>query len=662
MPPRRLKKKSVKRLVEKRVAKAIEEYEKSRANLNSTRSLGGNTGNAGGTGNVQGCSHKTFMNGKPDSFNRTEGVVGLRRWMEKVEQVFEICKCAEEDKVMFAASTFEGRALTWWNGNVHTLGLVNANCIPWTEFKTMMTTEYCTANEIQRMKQELWTLTLKGDDIEAYNNHFHELALMGPELVSTEKKKIEKYIRGFPKRIKGNMTSLKPGRAARIGESNKRKWEDHQRNTNNNNPNYNNNNNNNNRNRNNNHHHQQNRRHKTARAYAAAPTEGRGYAGNLPMCNRCNSHHNGQCPPKCRKCQRTGHQEKDCKVRVPGAGVTLFQDVTCYGCGEKGHYKDKCQKGRNQQNEGARGRAYAVVENPQQNLNVVTGYEVELARWEKVASVPTLVLRGCTLALYNHCFKIDLLPTQLGSFNVIISMDWLSYHRAIIDCYEKIVRIPLLNGEILKVQSERPKKDPGSLACIKADEKKLDDIRVVRDIPVVFPDDLSGLPPVRKIEFRIDLIPDALPVVKSPYRLAPSKMSELSNQLKELQEKGFIRPSHSPWGEPVLFVKKKDGAMRMCIDYRKLNKLTIKNRYPLPRIDDLFDQLQGACCFSKIDLCSGYHQLRVREEDIPKFVFRTCYGHFEFTFMPFGLSTSNIYELNEPRLQAVFGQIRNCVH
>ncbi|GJZ24893.1 putative reverse transcriptase domain-containing protein [Tanacetum coccineum] len=171
-------------------------------------------------------------------------------------------------------------------------------------------------------------------------------------------------------------------------------------------------------------------------------------------------------------------------------------------------------------------------------------------------------------------------------------MDWLSYYRAVIDCYEKIVRIPLPNGEILEVQGERPEKDPGSLACIKADEKKLDDIQIVRDFSEVFPDDLSGLPPVRELEFRVDLIPGASPVVKSPYRLAPSEMLELSNQLKELQEKGFIRPSHSPWGAPVLFVKKKDGAMRMCIDYRELNKLTIKNRYPLPRIDDLFDQLQ----------------------------------------------------------------------
>ncbi|GKA62311.1 hypothetical protein Tco_0761830, partial [Tanacetum coccineum] len=149
----------------------------------------------------------------------------------------------------------------------------------------------------------------------------------------------------------------------------------------------------------------------------------------------------------------------------------------------------------------------------------------------------------------------------------------------------------------------------------KANEPTLNDIPIVRNFEDVFPDDLSGLPPQQQVEFRIDLIPRVTLVAKSPYRLAPSEMQELSEQLQELQDKGFIRPSHSPWGAPVLFVKKKDGSFRMCIDYRELNKLTIKNRYPLPRIDDLFDQLQGARYFSKIGLRSGYHQLRVHDDD-----------------------------------------------
>nr|GFB56639.1 hypothetical protein [Tanacetum cinerariifolium] len=273
--------------------------------------------------------------------------------------------------------------------------------------------------------------------------------------------------------------------------------------------------------------------------------------------------------------------------------------MTCYGCGEKGHLRRQCPKGRNQRNEGARGRDYVVVENPQQNSNVVT----KLADG-KIVSTDT-VLRGCTLALFSHMFEIDLLPTRLGSFDFIVGMDWLSYHRAVIVCYEKIVRIPIPNGEILEIHGEKQEKDPKSLSCIKADEVRLDDIRTVCDFLEVFPDDLTGLPPVYEIEFCIDLIPGALPV-----------------------------------GAPVLFVKKKDGALRMCIDYKELNMLTIKNRYLLPRIDDLFDQLQSACCFSKIDLHSGYHQLRVREKDIPKTAFRTRYGHFEFTVMPFGLTNA----------------------
>ncbi|GJY82300.1 putative reverse transcriptase domain-containing protein [Tanacetum coccineum] len=174
----------------------------------------------------------------------------------------------------------------------------------------------------------------------------------------------------------------------------------------------------------------------------------------------------------------------------------------------------------------------------------------------------------------------------------------------------------------------------------KSEKKRLEDVPIVRDFPEVFPEDLPGLPPTRQVEFQIDLIPGAAPVARAPYRLAPSEMKELSEQLKELSDKGFIRPSSSPWGAPVLFVKKKDGSFRMCIDYRELNKLTVKNRYPLPRIDDLFDQLQGSSVYSKIDLRSGYHQLRVREEDIPKTAFRTRYGHYEFQVMPFGLTNA----------------------
>ncbi|KAI3773509.1 hypothetical protein L1987_48039 [Smallanthus sonchifolius] len=159
---------------------------------------------------------------------------------------------------------------------------------------------------------------------------------------------------------------------------------------------------------------------------------------------------------------------------------------------------------------------------------------------------------------------------------------------------------------------------------------------VVREYPEVFPDELPGVPPDRQVEFLIDLVPGTTPIAKSLYRLAPKEMQELKKQLLELLDKGFIQPSSSPWGAPILFVRKKDGTMRMCIDYRDLNKVTIKNRYPLPRIDDLFDQLQGATYFSKIDMRSGYHQVKVTPGDVPETAFRTRSGHYEFLVMPFG--------------------------
>ncbi|GJX54848.1 putative reverse transcriptase domain-containing protein, partial [Tanacetum coccineum] len=181
-------------------------------------------------------------------------------------------------------------------------------------------------------------------------------------------------------------------------------------------------------------------------------------------------------------------------------------------------------------------------------------------------------------------------------------MDWLSNHKTEIICHEKVVRIPLLDGNVLRVLGERPEEKARLLMSAKASDKNQEEIVVVRDFPEVFSDNLSGLPPLCEINFRIELIPGVVLVARSPYRLAPSELEELSGKLKELLDKGFIRPSSSPWEAPVLFVKKNDVSFRMCIDYRELNKLTVKNHYPLPMIDDLFDQLQGSQFFSKIDL------------------------------------------------------------
>ncbi|GJX44587.1 putative reverse transcriptase domain-containing protein [Tanacetum coccineum] len=269
-------------------------------------------------------------------------------------------------------------------------------------------------------------------------------------------------------------------------------------------------------------------------------------------------------------------------------------------------------------------------------------YDVELADG-RIIGLNT-ILRGCTLNFLNHPFNIDLMPVELGSLDVIIGMDWLAKYQAVIVCAEKIVRIPWGNETLIvhgdgsnrgnearlhiisytKTHEYMLKGCPVFLANVttketedKSEKKRLEDVPIVRDFPDVFPEDLPGLPSTRQVEFQIDLIPGVAPVAQEPYRLAPFEMKELPEQLKELSDRGFIRPSSSPCGAPVLFVKKKDGS-----------------------IDDLFDQLQGSSFYSKIDLRSGYHKLRVREEDILKTAFRTRYSHYEFQVMPFGLTNA----------------------
>ena len=268
------------------------------------------------------------------------------------------------------------------------------------------------------------------------------------------------------------------------------------------------------------------------------------------------------------------------------------------------------------------------------------------------------------IQVQNKSIVWDFAMYHLVGIDLILGMDWLSKNHAIIDCNKKKVYLAgdIASGKKLFFKGEQSENHPLLISYVKATKflqkgcqgflasvveeikgsKEVDpsSVRIVSEFLDVFLEELPGIPPERELEFSIDLLSGTTPISKAPYRMAPAELQELKIQLKELLEKGFIRPSVSPWGAPVLFVKKKDGTLRLCIDYRLLNQVTIKNKYPLPRIDDLFDQLKSVGVFSKIDLRSSYHQIRINDEDVMKSAFRTRYGHYEFLVMPFGLTNA----------------------
>jgi hypothetical protein len=231
------------------------------------------------------------------------------------------------------------------------------------------------------------------------------------------------------------------------------------------------------------------------------------------------------------------------------------------------------------------------------------------------------ICRNVLIQLGSSLVKTDLLVLELEGMDILLDMDWMTRHRVSLDISSRTVEIdsPYQGTTVLYLS---PRKCINSCAYA-VEGIKLKDIPIVCEYPDVFPDDLPGMPPDRDIEFVIEVQPGTAPISKRPYRMPPNELAELIIQLQDLQDKGFIRPSASPWGCPALFMKKKDNSLRLCVDYHPLNAVTIKNKYPLPRIDILFDQLAGARVFSKIDLCFGYHQIKIRPSDILKTAFST---------------------------------------
>jgi hypothetical protein len=236
-------------------------------------------------------------------------------------------------------------------------------------------------------------------------------------------------------------------------------------------------------------------------------------------------------------------------------------------------------------------------------------------------------------------FSTNMIVLKGQDIDIILGMNWLVQHKDILNTDLRNIRLSYGQEEVLlSIPVAIPAKPIGRV--YEAIIPEIQDILVVCEFLDVFLEDLPGLPPETNVEFVIELKLGTTPVSRRSYRMPPNELAELKTQLQDLLEKGFIRPSSSPWGCPAIFVKKKDQTLRMCVDYRPLNEVTIKNKYPLPRIDILFDQLTGARVFSKIDLRSGYHQIRIRPEDIPKTAFIARYGLFEYLVMSFGLTNA----------------------
>jgi hypothetical protein len=251
------------------------------------------------------------------------------------------------------------------------------------------------------------------------------------------------------------------------------------------------------------------------------------------------------------------------------------------------------------------------------------------------------MVKSVPIRLGSQVIKTDLVLLNLEGIDVILGTNWMTEYRVLLDISSRVIEIdsPYHGTTTLYL----PQQEYLHSCTYAITDIKVKDIPVVCEFPDVFPDDLPGMPPDRDIEFIIELQPGTAPISKRPYRIPPNKLAELKIQLQDLLDKGFIRPSASPWGCPTLFVKKKDNSLRLCVDYRPLNVVTIKNKYPLPHIDILFDQLARAKVFSKIDLRSGYHQIKIKPCDIPKTAFSTKYGLYEYLVMSFGLTNAPAY-------------------
>ncbi|GJX34814.1 putative reverse transcriptase domain-containing protein [Tanacetum coccineum] len=509
---------------------------------NSTNGDGSHSSHGDNRRNVQTarpCFYVDFMKCQSLNFKGNEGVVGLTQWIKKMESVFNISGCAIKNQVKFATCTLLEAALTWM--------------------------------AIDRLRELVYfsydildiNLKVKGNDVLTYTKRFQELILICTKFVANETEKVDKYISGLPDNIYGNVKSARPKMLDETIElandlmdqklrtymekqtDNKRKANDSSRN---------------------NHGHQQQpfKRQNIAKVYNLGTGEKKPYEGSLPKCTKCHFYHNVPCTQKCHKCNKVGHFARDCRssgnVNVAntqkGNGINPKRDG-CFECGASGHFKRDCPKLKN--NDGGNGSAQGWV------------YAVGNAKKKGNASREPDSNVVTDTFLLNNCYASILFNP--GADRSFISTSFSSLINITPTPLENSYDVLLADGKIVRIFAKNEED--------KSEGKQLKDVPIVRDFPEVFPEDLPGLPPTRLVEFQIDLIPGAAPVARAPYRLASSKMKELSEQLLELSDKGFIRPSSSPWGAPVLFVKKKDGSFRMCTDYQYESKIFQRRHFKL---------------------------------------------------------------------------------
>ena len=635
-----------------------------------------------------------FLKFRPPTFSGDMGIEIAEKWIDSMEKIYKTLKYGDERKVAFAEYQLEGPAKEWWRV-IEEKWVAEGRQYLWKSFLEEFRKKFIPKVVRQRREEEFIALKQRMMTVEQYETQFAKLSKYAPDMVNTEEKRMRRFLQGLRIEIQQFLATAQMNTYADMVEyaqkiedcDNKRKdLQNSQRarsgnfGSNRGGP-------------------PQGHAGGAQRQFPqkrAGETSNPGPAkrGNVSApCPYCGGrgHNESNCWKRAGKCLRCGsldHKIKDClMIRSETTRTAADVPVSRGNPGPVGKSKvparvyalDKSEVDREADVvEGTllvSGKFAKVLLDPGSTHSFVRPsfmkglkLQSEILPYIVEVSTPTVkqplgtdkVYKGCEVVIKDRSFPIDLIFLPINGYDVILGMDWLARYYVQIDCRTKDVSLSIPEEPVLRLnfkKSQTPlevvsgeqagkllrKGAVGYLAYLvnqPKDKDQLVQVPIVKEFMDVFPEKLDVVPPERDVEFTVELVPGAAPISKTPYRMAPVELQELKDQLQELLGQGFIQQSTSPWGAPVLFVKKKDGALRMCIDYRGLNQVTIKNKYPLPHIEELFDQLRGAKVFSKLDLRQGYYQVRIRKEDVTKTAFNTRYGHYEWLVMSFGLKNA----------------------